>query len=242
LDEIPDPVFPVPWDTNFKLPYANWKGKFKNVLKYGEDFGKYQKFFESGAPKTTDEDLITGKIGTHTVTIKDLKTLAAGTWLNDTIIDRTTDLPASMCAEYNALKKTDRKVAVFDSRFTSLIIKKPKNSDPPRYNYSRMVGFGSRRLHDMSPLSFECLVFPNNIYDMHWNIIVVFPKQSLIVAVDSMTGGRPVASARTVFRWLYDETKYNWPADKNDKFSSHQPDMGWGFRVDNKVSHQMDVV
>jgi hypothetical protein len=28
-DEIPDPVFPAPRDTNFKLPYANWKGKFK---------------------------------------------------------------------------------------------------------------------------------------------------------------------------------------------------------------------
>jgi hypothetical protein len=134
LDEIPDPVFPVPRDTNFKPPYANWKGKFKNMLKYGKDFLKYQKFFDSGAPKTTDEDLIRAKIGTHTVTIKDLMTLAPGTWLNDTIIDRTTDLLAYMSAEYNALKKTKRKVAVFDSRFTALIIENPQNADPPCYN------------------------------------------------------------------------------------------------------------
>jgi hypothetical protein len=31
-DEIPDPVFPVWRETNFKPPYANWKGKFKNML------------------------------------------------------------------------------------------------------------------------------------------------------------------------------------------------------------------
>jgi hypothetical protein len=130
-DEIPDPVFPEPRDTNFKLLYANWKGKFKNMLKYGEDYVKYQTFFKSGAPETTDEDLITAKIGTHTVTNKDLKTLAPGTWLNDAIIDRTTDLLASMCAEYNVTKKTDGKVAVFDSRFTALIIEHPTNSDPP---------------------------------------------------------------------------------------------------------------
>jgi hypothetical protein len=68
----------------------------------------------------------------------------------------------------------------------------------------------------------------------------VFPKQSLIVALDSMIGGRPVAAARTVFRWLYDETKYNWLADNDEQFSLHQPDMGWVFRVDNKVSHQLD--
>jgi hypothetical protein len=126
LDEILYPVFPVPRDTNFKPPYANWEGKFKKMLKYGEDYVKYQFFSKSGAPEKTDKDLITAKIGTHTVTIKDLKTLAPGTWLNDTIINRTTDLLASMCAEYNVTKKTDRKVAVFDSRFTSLIIEKPK--------------------------------------------------------------------------------------------------------------------
>jgi Ulp1 family protease len=73
----------------------------------------------------------------------------------------------------------------------------------------------------MSPLSFEYLVFPNNFHGFHWNIIVVFLKQSLIVTLDSMKGGRPVAAARTVFRWLYDETKYNWPADNNEMFSSH---------------------
>jgi hypothetical protein len=140
LDEIPDPVFPVPQDTNFKPPYANWKGRFKNMLKYGEDYVKYKTFFKSKAPKTTNEDLITANIGTQTVTIKDLKTLAPETWLNNTIVDRTTDLLASMCAKYNAKNKTDGKVAVFDSRFTALIIEHPKNSDPPCYNYSRMVG------------------------------------------------------------------------------------------------------
>jgi hypothetical protein len=49
-DEIADPVFPEPQDTNFKPPYTNWKGKLLNMLKYGEDFGKRHKLFKSKAP------------------------------------------------------------------------------------------------------------------------------------------------------------------------------------------------
>jgi hypothetical protein len=156
-DEITDSVFSEPQDMNFKPPYANWKGKFKNMLKYGEDFGKYHKFFKSKAPETTYENLVTAKIGTSAVTIKDLKSLAPGTWLNDTIIDHTTDLLASICAEYSAKKKTDVKVAVFDSRFTALIIEHPLNSDPPCYNYSRVRGYGDRQLRQRSTFPLDVI-------------------------------------------------------------------------------------
>jgi hypothetical protein len=79
------------------------------MLRYGEDFEKYNVFFDPEAPKAPDEDLVTAKIGIHTVTIKDLMSLAPGTGLNDAIIDRTTDLLASKSAEYNALKKQTEK-------------------------------------------------------------------------------------------------------------------------------------
>jgi hypothetical protein len=85
----------VSGDKNFKPPYTNWKGKFKNMLRYGEDFEKYNVFFDPKAPKTPDEDLVTAQIGIHTVIIKDLMSLAPGTWVNDTIIDHMTDLLAS---------------------------------------------------------------------------------------------------------------------------------------------------
>jgi hypothetical protein len=161
--------------------------------------------------------------------------------LNDTIIDRTTALLASICAEYNAKKKKPVEVAVFDSRFASLIIEHPVNSDPPCYNYKRVRGYGDMGPHQRRSLSFELLVFPNNIHDNHWIIIVVFPKQSLIVAVDSLRMERPVAAARTIFRWLYNETRYHWPADNTKMFGSHLPDRGWVFRVDSTVSHQTDT-
>jgi hypothetical protein len=69
----------------------------------------------------------------------------------------------------------------------------------------------------------------------------VIPKQSLIVAIDSMGGAGSVVATRTVFRWLYYETKYNCPADNDEMFSVHRPDMGWGFRIANKVSSQLDT-
>jgi hypothetical protein len=100
--------------------------------------------FNPKAPEPPDEDLITAQIGIHTVTIKDLTSLGPGKWMNDVVIDRMTDLLASKSAKYNATKGIDRKVAVFDSRFTSLIIESPNNSDPTCCNYSRIRGFGSR--------------------------------------------------------------------------------------------------
>jgi Ulp1 family protease len=68
------------------------------MLEYGEDEDhvKYGTFFQSKALDTYNEDLVTAKIGTNTVTIKDLKSLAPGEWWNDTIIDRTTGLLASI--------------------------------------------------------------------------------------------------------------------------------------------------
>jgi hypothetical protein len=69
----------------------------------------------------------------------------------------------------------------------------------------------------------------------------VFPKQSLIVAVNSLRMGRPLAYARIIFRWLYDETRYHWPEDNTTMFGSHRPDRGWVFRVDSMVSQQKDT-
>jgi Ulp1 family protease len=122
-----------------------------------------------------------------------------------------------------------------------LIIEHPRNSDPSCYSYTRVRGYGDRRLHQRSPLSFERLIFPHNIGENHWICIVVFPKQSLIVAVDSLRMARPLAYARIIFRWLYDETRYHWPEDNTTMFGSHRPDRGWVFRVDSIVSQQSDT-
>jgi hypothetical protein len=205
-DKIPGPAFPVLQETHFKLPYANWKGRFKNMFKYGGDAdrAKYNNFSQSPAIDTYDDNLVTAKIGDNAVTIKDLKSLAPQEWLNDTIIDHTTAQLASIWADYNAKKKTPLKVAVFNSRFATLIIEHPMNSDPSCYSYTRVRGYGNRRLHQRSPLSFEHLIFPHNIGNSQWICIVVFPKQSLIVAVDSLRMARPLAYARTIFPWLYD--------------------------------------
>jgi hypothetical protein len=79
-DEIPDPAFPVLQETNFRPPYANWKGRFKKMFKYGGDTdrAKYNSFFQSPAIDTYNDNLVTAKIGVNAVTIKDLKSLAPG--------------------------------------------------------------------------------------------------------------------------------------------------------------------
>jgi hypothetical protein len=242
-DEIPDPAFPVLQERHFKPPYSNWKGRYKNMFRHeGEaHLAKYNQFFESPAVVQYPEELITAKIGALAIRIKDLQSLGPQAWLNDNIIDLVTAMLSSIWTDFNEVKKAPVKVAVFDSRFATLIIEHPANSEPSCYNYTKVRSYAERRLGKRSPLSFERLIFPHNIGNSHWICIVVFPKLSLIVAIDSYRMGRTVAYARTIFRWLYDETKYNWPEDNTRMFGSHKPDRGWVFRVDNTVTQQNDT-
>jgi hypothetical protein len=46
--------------------------------------------------------------------------------------------------------------------------------------------------------------------------------------------------ARIIFRWLFDETSYNYPLDVDKLFLPHTKDMGWTFRVDMSVPGQID--
>jgi Ulp1 family protease len=140
------------------------------------DRAKYNKFFQSPAFDQYPEKLITAKIGALAIRIPDLKSLGPQGWLNDNIIDLVTALLSSIWVDFNVKKKAPVKVAVFDSRFATLIIEYPANSEPSCYNYTRVRGYGERRLDKRSPLSFERLIFPHNIGNSHWICIVVFPK------------------------------------------------------------------
>jgi Ulp1 family protease len=143
----------------------------------------------------------------------DLNTLAPKTWLNDNVIDLTTQVLAS-----RAITESKRVVAVFDSQFTKLILETPKQpttagTGMDYYIYDKVVGVAEKQLLGKSPLDFDCLLFPNGIYRNHWNIMVVFPKHRLMIAaLDSLKVGS-VKDARIIFRWMYDETKYNHPGD-----------------------------
>jgi hypothetical protein len=46
--------------------------------------------------------------------------------------------------------------------------------------------------------------------------------------------------ARLIFRWLFDETSYNYPGEVDKLFLPHTKDMGWTFRVDTSLPGQTD--
>jgi hypothetical protein len=113
--------------------------------------------------------------------VRDLNTLAPETWLNDNVVNLTTQVLAS-----RAITESRRAVAVFDSQFTE-----------------------------------------------------VSPKHRLIVALDSLKVGS-VTDARIISRWMYDETKYNHPADAEKMFQPYQQDLGWKYMVDKELAVQGD--
>jgi Ulp1 family protease len=78
--------------------------------------------------------------------VRDLNTLASETWLNDNVIDLM-QVPAG-----RAITESRRKVAVFDTQFTKLILEQPTGKGPRYYVYEKVVGVAEKRLLDKSSL------------------------------------------------------------------------------------------
>jgi hypothetical protein len=135
--------------------------------------------------------------------------------LKDTIIDWMTDILVS-----KSDTNSERHVAGFDSQF-KMINEHPQSYDPrfnrEFYHYDRVRTYAHRKLHGWSPMTIDCMIFPNNVGKQHWNHIIVYPKERHIVGLDSMHVNS-CADARTIFRWLSDQTSYNHPGDVDKLF------------------------
>jgi hypothetical protein len=166
---------------------------------------------------------------------RNLDTLEPEAWLNDQVIDVMTQVLAS-----RANTESTREVAVFDTQFTKLILERPRGSEAEYYVYDRVVGYTEKRLLGKSPTKFDCLLFPNGINRNHWTIMAVFPKQRMIVCLDSLFDGK-IKDARTIFRWLYDEIRYNHPEDEKTVFQPFQQDLGWKYTTDKLLKVQNDM-
>jgi hypothetical protein len=218
-------------------PYVDWTVNVKEAMLASKALVKrYDKFFSTENQQSIKEKTVTAKVGKQSLRVRDLNTLAPGTWLNNNVIDLMTQVLAS-----RAVTEMRRNVAVFDTKFTKLILEQPHTAgtEPHYYVYEKVVGYADKWLLGKSPTDFDCLLFPNRVNRNHWTIMAVFPKQQLIVALDSFRVGS-VKDARIIFRWLYDEMKYNHPADANTLFQPYQQDLGWKYTVDKELAVQGD--
>jgi hypothetical protein len=138
--------------------------------------------------------MVTAKVGKQKLRAHDLNTLAPETWLNDNVIDVMTQVLAG-----RAVTETRRKVVVFDTQFTKLILEQPAGKASCFYVYEKAVGVAEKQLLGRSPTDFDCPLFPSGINRNHWTIMAVFLKERLIVALDSLRG-ESVQDVRTIFR------------------------------------------
>jgi hypothetical protein len=120
--------------------------------------------------KSIKEKKVTARVGKQRLRVSDLNTLAPKTWLNDNIVDLTTQVLAS-----RAITESRRVVAVFDSQFTKLILETPKQpttagTGMDYYIYEKVVGVAEKWLLGKSP---DCPLFPNVINHNHRNIMAV---------------------------------------------------------------------
>jgi hypothetical protein len=139
---------------------------------------RYKTFFEPEVDKAFKDKEITARVGGQYIRINDLKTLGPGEWLNDTIIDRMTGVLASKTDT-----NSERRVAAFDSLFK--MITEQLGVDDPRYNrkfyhYDRVRTYAHRKLHGWSPLTIDCMLFPNNYGALHWDLILVFRNKDTL--------------------------------------------------------------
>jgi hypothetical protein len=238
-DDIEDAIFD---NTQCKPPYIDWTVRVNEAMSASNALVKrYNKYFSAENQQSIKEKTVEAKVGKQKLRARDLNTLAPKTWLNDNVIDVMTQVLVG-----RAVTESRQKVAVFDTQFTKLVLEQPTGKGPRYYVYEKAVGVAEKRLLGKSPLDFYCLLFPNAINRNHWNIMAVFPKERLIVALDSMRIGS-VKDARINFRWLYinfrwlyDEMKYKHPADANTLFQPYQQDLGWKYTVDTEIAVQGD--
>ena len=161
-DGIEEPVFATDAKMLSSLTYKDWKGDCAHLLLPTEEMGtRYKTFFEPQVDKRFKDTQITARVGSQYIRIRDLKTLGPAEWLNDTIIDRMTDVLASKSDH-----KSERRVAVFDAQF-KMITEHPQSDDPrfnrEFYHYDRVRKYAHRKLHGWSPLTIDCMIFPNNV-------------------------------------------------------------------------------
>jgi hypothetical protein len=163
-DDIKDAVFE---EIQGEPPYVDWTVDLllKEEMSASKALVKrYGNFFTDKNLKSMKDENVTAKVGTQQLRVSDLKTLAPGTWLNDTVVDLMAQVLATV-----TIDGTDQNVAVFDTQFTKLILEMPQQPTTAGagmefYKYGTVVGYADKRLLGNSPLQFDCLLFPNGIY------------------------------------------------------------------------------
>jgi hypothetical protein len=118
-DDMDDAVFDK---TQGEPPYVKWTVDLKEEMSASKALvTRYGDFFTDKNLKTMKDEKVTAKVGTQQLRVSDLKTLAPGTWLNDNVVDLMTQVLATL-----AIHRSRREVAVFDTQFTKLILKTPR--------------------------------------------------------------------------------------------------------------------
>ena len=209
-----------------------------------EDEAKYDEFFQSNQEEF-DDSLVCTKVGTETLTVKDIKTLGPTTWLNDKIVNSYSKIlvtEAHQYADKMASKSSNsrfKKTPLFDSSFFALI--EESAGDNTYYNYNKVRGMTQKRLYNQSPRTYTHIIFLRNVTNIHWQSIVVYPGGKTIYVLDSMGPNPDMDGARTIFRWLYDEMNYNWQNQTRGLFDPSKVDFGWRFYADKTLNIQRDT-
>jgi Ulp1 family protease len=84
---------------------------------------RYNKYFSAKNQQSIEGKTITAKVGNQKRRARDLNTLKPEEWLNDNVIDVMTQVLVG-----RATTELTRKVAVFDTQFTKLILEMPESS------------------------------------------------------------------------------------------------------------------
>jgi hypothetical protein len=119
-DDIDDAVFD---ETQGEPPYVNWTVDLKEEMSASKALVKcYGDFLTDKNMKTMKDEKITAKVGTQQLRVSDLKTLAPGTWLNDTVVAGSHDAGVG----YPRHPRITSRGGSFDTQFTKLILETPQ--------------------------------------------------------------------------------------------------------------------
>ena len=219
-----------------KIFYSKWPQlynyKFTPSDQAKSRYNSFFKYINEGKELTERQrKAVICKTGATSVTLQCVLSLAPSEYLNDLVIENS--------MRYISAQHRDETNAYFDTRFFQHIWTKDDKGNNNCYNYEHARSYSMLRLRGLSPKKFLMLMFPLHYDVNHWQLIVVCPQKKQIVNLCSLHK-QSEPHRETVFRWLYDHTKYNHPKDVNSLFNPFEKDYGWTFFNDTRVPKQPD--
>ncbi|KAK9378986.1 uncharacterized protein V2V93DRAFT_392515 [Kockiozyma suomiensis] len=146
------------------------------------------------------------------ISVRDIKTLGDGQWLNDNVIDFYLEMVTQRSREHAAKHDNFPRSFVYTTHFYSALSTK---------GYQAVARWGRRKQLNLANLDY--IFVPINVHNTHWCVSVINIKEKRFEYYDSMAGG-PGSAFSHLREYIHNESRtQNVPMDDIHEWEDYVP-------------------